>query len=125
MTTHPTTLRQADQALTARAVSSAQFLAGVLAAAELDVVGQPDKLPELLFPDLDAEAVRRVWNTALTVGYRLRKLAEQPRWDDAALRRLRGSLTEAGYTGMGQLAERSLNTLHPADTDVRTARDRT
>ncbi|MEU6979545.1 hypothetical protein [Streptomyces sp. NPDC046371] len=120
MTTH----HQADQALAARALSSAEYLAGVLAAAELDVVGQPQKLPELLFPDLDADAVRRVWDLAIIVGYRLRKLTEQPRWDDAALRRLRGALAEAGYVGMAQLTERSLNTLHPADADQHATRDR-
>ncbi|MFB7867404.1 hypothetical protein [Streptomyces sp. NPDC056069] len=122
MTTHPDT-QQADQALAARALSSAEYLAGILAAAELDVVGQPSKLPELLFPDLDPKDVRRVWDTALTVGYRLRKLTERPRWDDAALRRLKGALADAGYGAIAHLTEKSLGTVHSADTD--TVRDRT
>ncbi|MFF6776937.1 hypothetical protein ACFY8W_25775 [Streptomyces sp. NPDC012637] len=104
MNTH--TLRHKDDhALAARAESS-EYLAGILAAAELDVVGQPAKLPELLFPDLGPDAVRRVWDTAFVVGYRLRKLAEHPRWDDAALRRLKTELAGAGYGAMAQLTER-------------------
>ncbi|MFD7980156.1 hypothetical protein [Streptomyces sp. NPDC059071] len=123
MNTHPTTTRHHDdQALAARAESSAEYLAGILAAAELDVVGQPAKLPELLFPDLDPDVVRRVWDTALVVGYRLRKLAEHPRWDDAALCRLKTELAGAGYGAMAQLTERSLNTAHPGDAEATTAR---
>ncbi len=41
-----------DQALAEQAASHGEYLAGLTARAMLDVVGQPTKLPTLLFPDL-------------------------------------------------------------------------
>ncbi|MFB7592407.1 hypothetical protein [Streptomyces sp. NPDC056169] len=117
MTTHPDTAA-ADQALAARCTTSGEYLAGILADAMLDTVGQPDKLPSLLFPDLDPDVVERVWNTALPVGYRMGKLAGRPQWDTAGLRRLRAALAAAGYDAMAALADRSnRTTAHPADTE--------
>ncbi|MEU9703080.1 hypothetical protein [Streptomyces sp. NPDC047981] len=118
MTTPPDT-PTVDQALATRAASSAEYLAGVLAAAMLDTVGQPEKLPSLLVPDLDPADVDRVWNLALTVGFRLGKLVANPNWTPEALRRLKAELHKAGYQAMGDLAGRSARTLgsHPADTD--------
>ncbi|MFE7547011.1 hypothetical protein [Streptomyces gardneri] len=119
MTTHPDTPTTAavDQALAERAASSGEYLAGILAAAMLDTVGQPEKLPTLLFPDLDPDVVERVWNTALPVGVRMGKLLARPQWDEAALRRLKAALADAGYTTMSRQAARSLTTTHPADTE--------
>jgi hypothetical protein len=118
MTTHPDTTASTDRVLAARAASHGEYLGGLLSAAMLDVVGQPAKLPELLFPDLDPDLVLRVWKAALPVGYRLGKLAERPQFDEAGLRRLRAALHDAGYRAMGGQVDRSLSTTaHPADTD--------
>ncbi|MFI0929652.1 hypothetical protein ACH4TP_37875 [Streptomyces sp. NPDC021012] len=119
MTTHPSTptTADADRALADRAASSGEYLAGILAAAMLDTVGQPEKLPALLFPGLDPNAVELVWEKALVVGYRLGRLIERPRWDTASLRRLRTALADAGYEAMDSQVARSLATVHPADTE--------
>lgn len=117
MTTHPDT-HTADQALAAMCSTSGEHLSGIIAVAMLDTVGQPDKLPTLLFPDLDPDIVERVWNAALPVGFRLGRLVDRPQWDAASLRRLRAALADAGYTSMAGLAERShRTTAHPADTE--------
>ncbi|GGU61977.1 hypothetical protein [Streptomyces lavendofoliae] len=130
-----------DQALADRAQSSGDYLAGVIAAAMLDTVGQPAKLPELLWPDEEATLIRAVWEAGLTVGYRAAKLTVQPQWTAEGLGRLRAALSEAGYTAMGRLVQRSAalhqtvetpvcrtgNTwspwTHPADTEHGTTRD--
>ncbi|WP_329125964.1 hypothetical protein [Streptomyces sp. NBC_01353] len=118
MTTPPDT-PTVDQALTGVCLTSGEHLAGLIAHGMLEVVGQPEKLPTLLFPDLDPDAVMRVWNTALPVGFNAARLAANPRWTPGALRRLKAALNDAGYEAMGDLAGRSARTLdpHPADTE--------
>ncbi|MFF6844685.1 hypothetical protein ACFY8X_38845 [Streptomyces tanashiensis] len=119
MTTHPNTPTAAvDQALAARAASSGEYLAGILAAAMLDAVGQPDKLPALLCPDLDPDVVERVWNLVLPVGFRMGRLVGNMQWDAAGIRRLRAELDDAGYKAMATRTSRSLATVHPADTET-------
>lgn len=95
----------ADTALVRRARTSAEYLAGLIAEAMVDVVGRPDRLPELLFPDLDPAAVRRVWDAALAVGYRAGQIAHRPAWNTVSLDRLRTQLYDAGYRGMGRIVE--------------------
>jgi hypothetical protein len=124
MTTHPDTPAAAgpttvDRVLADRAASSAEFLAGILSASMLDAAGQPERLPALLFPDVDPDVVQAIWNTASTVGYRMGRISARPQWDAAGLRRLRAALTEAGYDAMAGQVDRSLATLqHPADTST-------
>lgn len=122
MTTQPDTTspgtHDADQALADRAASHGEYLAGLIAHAELDVVGQPDKLPTLLFPDIDPDTVDRVWKQALAVGYRLGRIVERPQWDADGLRRLRAELAAAGYRQMATQAARSAAVTHPADTST-------
>ncbi|MCU1613688.1 MAG: hypothetical protein JWO98_1228 [Frankiales bacterium] len=80
-------------------------------------------------PDADQALVQAVWNAALTVGYRAGKIAAAPRWDSAALLRLRTALADAGYTTMASKVQAAIDTVppqHPADTDaVRTRPDTT
>ncbi|MGW5003208.1 hypothetical protein ACWEP8_36770 [Streptomyces hydrogenans] len=123
MTTHPDTTTPTatavDQVLAARAASSAEFLAGILAAAQLDAAGQPSKLPADLFPGTDPAVVQEIWNVAIVVGYRMGRISARPQWDAAGLRRLRAALTEAGYDAMAGQVDRSLSTLqHPADSST-------
>lgn len=94
-----------DQALARIAVRDGEFLAGLIAAGMLDTAGQPGKLPELLFPDLPAEQMRRVWQTALVVGLRAGRLSRAPRFHRDTLHRLQAQLADAGYTAMARLAE--------------------
>jgi len=89
-----------DAALAGRLSGSAAVLAGLLAAAALDEAGQPNRLSRFLFPDLDPEAVRRVWDAGLVVGYRAGLLAGRPRWDADALAAAREALETAGWEAM-------------------------
>lgn len=109
-----------DQVLAERCQSAGDYLAGILAAGTLDTVGQPAKLPELLFPDIDPWIVRQVWDAALVVGYRGGLIAARPRWAPDRLDRARTALEAAGYKAMAGHTARS-RTLHsprhPADTE--------
>ncbi|MFC8008741.1 hypothetical protein [Streptomyces cinereoruber] len=116
----PTTA-DVDQALAERAADSGQYLAGLISTGMLHVAGRPEKVPTLLFPDIPAEMVDRIWPTALAVGYWLGKVVEKPRLDADGVRRLKAALAEAGYEAMAGQAARSLataHTPHPADTDT-------
>ena len=110
-----------DAVLTGRAMSSAEFLAGLIAAAELDTVGSPRKLPVDLFPDVDPLVVQRVWERALVVGVRAGRLMGAPRFHRDQLARLQGELREAGHHAMGGLVGRSVSAVerapewHPVD----------
>lgn len=125
--TAPDPAPDTDAPLAARCENSGEYLAGIIAAGMLDHAGRPDKLPELLFPDIDPAIVRRIWNTALPVGYRAGKLAGQPQWTAEGLDRIRTALRESGYVTMGRLAARSRSihppTRHPADREQDTTRD--
>lgn len=111
-----------DQALAERCEDSGQYLAGLIAHGMLDHVGRPTRLPEVMFPDVDPDAVRRIWDTALAVGYRAGKMASNPQWTAAGLRRLRTELQAVGYEGMSRLATRSAS-VHPADAEVQGVRE--
>ncbi|WP_185893560.1 hypothetical protein, partial [Streptomyces sp. WAC08241] len=102
--------------LAEQAASHGEYLAGLTARAMLDVVGQPTKLPTLLFPDLPPADVDRVWKQALAVGYRLGRIVENPQWDEAGIRRLKTALNNAGYRQMARQVDRSQAVVHPADT---------
>lgn len=114
---------RSDAVSAGRAMSSAEFLAGLIAAAELDTVGSPRKLPMDLFPDVDPVVVQRVWERALVVGVRAGRLMGAPRFHRDQLARLRGELVEAGFHAMGGLVGRSLSAVeraperHPADSE--------
>lgn len=91
-----------DAVLAARARASGEFLAGLIAAAELDTVGTPRLLPHDLFPDYDPEVVRAVWERALVVGVRAGQLMARPRFYRDKLSRLQGELEEVGFAAMGR-----------------------
>ncbi|MFE1767286.1 hypothetical protein ACFW81_24090 [Streptomyces angustmyceticus] len=99
MTTTPDTVA-VDHALAERAVTSADMLTGVLAAATLDVLGQPTKLPTVLWPDVPPEVVTAIYEHGLRVGYRAGRIVSAPTWEPEALDRLRTALADAGYRAM-------------------------
>jgi hypothetical protein len=101
-----------DAALAARAVSSGEFLAGLILAAELDTVGRPTKLPADLFPefpDADPALIQAVWKRALAVGVRADQFWGAPRFHRDTLARLQGELEAAGHAAMAGLVARSLS----------------
>lgn len=113
-----------DAVLAARAVSVGEHLAGLIAAAELDTVGSPRKLPMDLFPHPDPEVqalVMEAWRRALVVGLRAGQLMAAPRFYRDKLTRLQGQLAEAGYAAMGRTVDPVVRAAwrapewHPAD----------
>lgn len=127
-TTAPgTTAADTDQALTRRATTSGDWIAGLIAYAMLDTAGTPTNLPHLTFPDDDPDTVTRVWQAALAVGFRAGRLDAAPRFHRDTLARHQAALADAGYTAMAALGQQTLTLLppppqHPADpdhTDVR------
>lgn len=118
----------ADRLLAERATGGGEFLAGLLAAAALDTVGRPDRLPADLFPGLPAEAVAVVWERALAVGFRAGRLAAAPRFHRDTLSRLRGELEAAGWVAMADVAGRAVAVVeaspaHPADGETAVGRE--
>jgi hypothetical protein len=109
---------QVDAVLTGRAMSSGQFLAGLIAQAQLETLGRPDKLPADLFPDEDPVVVQRIWDRALVVGLHAGRVSGAPRLYRDQMARLEGAFAKAGYEAMaGTLARsrRLVAPVHPAD----------
>jgi hypothetical protein len=111
-----------DAVLTGRAMSSGEFLAGLLAAAQLDIAGTPRKLPADLWPGVDAVVVQEIWDRACAVAWRAAQFAGSPRLFGPRLHVLQEQLTEAGFHAMGGSVARSRRLVapesHPADGEV-------
>lgn len=112
---------QEDLVLTGRHVSTGQYLAGLMAGAELDTVGRADRLARDLFPQGDAELVQAVWERACAVTWRAASLHFASRSDPGVLSRLRAELEGAGFHAMAGTVGRSARvveraaSVHPAD----------
>lgn len=117
------TLR-ADAVLAGRAMSSGEFLAGLIANAELETVGQPDRLARDLWPDVDPVVVQAVWDRALAVGLHAGRRSASPRLFGDEMARVSAKLSEAGYHAMAGLVARSRRLVapetasHPADGEA-------
>ncbi|MET7713755.1 hypothetical protein [Streptomyces sp. NPDC005407] len=114
----------ADAPLTERCQTSGDYLAGLIAAATLETVAHPDKLPTLLWPDAEPWIVDDIWKTALAVGYHAGKMSGRPQWTNEGFHRLRAALKEAGYRGMARHVARTADLHHPADQEHGTTRPR-
>lgn len=114
----------ADAVLTGRAVSSGQFLAGLLANSELETVGRPEKLPADLFPGADPATVQAVWDRALAVGFHAGRVSAAPRLFRDQLDRVAGAFEAAGFEAMGMSVRRSralvapVSEGHPVDSEI-------
>lgn len=113
-----------DGVLAGRAMSSAVFLAGLLANAELETVGRPEKLPQDLFPHVDPAVVQAVWDRALAVGLHAGRVSASPRLYRDQLRRVQGEFEAIGYAAMARSVGRSLRLVAPHPADGETARGR-
>lgn len=114
---HGFEVMRSDTVSAGRAMSTAEYLAGLIAAGQLDTVGSPRKLPRDMWPDVDPVLVQEIWQRALVVGVRAGQFMVAPRFHRDKLARLRGELSEAGHRAMGDLVGRSLSVVerHPAD----------
>lgn len=115
---------QTDAVLTGRAMSSGEYLAGLIANAELETVGRPDRLARDLWPDVDPVVVQEVWDRALAVGFHAGRVSAAPRMFRDQLDRWAGVFASAGFHAMGGLVGRSRRlvapegTSHPADGEA-------
>lgn len=109
-----------DAVLAGRARSAGEFLAGVLAAAELDTAGTARKLPADTWPSVDPEVVQEIWNRACVVTWRAAQFAGSGWLYRDRLEAVQAQLEEAAYVVMGSLVGRSRRLVapeltHPAD----------
>lgn len=109
MTAESVDVERVDAVLAARNAATAAYLAGLIADAQLDTIGTPDKLPQDEFPDDDPETVLRVWQRAIVVGMRAERLKGSPFFYRDTLRRLQGELTAAGFAAMARDSARVLS----------------
>ncbi|MGP3738002.1 hypothetical protein ACTWJ9_33370 (plasmid) [Streptomyces sp. GDS52] len=113
---------RADAVLGGRAMSSGEFLAGLIANAQLATVGRPDKLARDLFPGVDPVVVQTIWDRALAVGLHAGRRSASPRLYRDELDRIAGQLEEAGFHAMAGMVARSRRLVapevHPADGEA-------
>jgi hypothetical protein len=116
---------QRDAVLTGRAMSSGEFLAGLIANAQLQTAGRPDKLAADLFPGVDPVVVQRIWDRALAVGLHAGRMHATPRLYRDEMERIAGVFEAAGHVAMAGSVARSRRLVapevgvHPADGEGR------
>lgn len=89
-----------DAVLSARNDAAAEYLAGLIADAQLDTVGSVRQLPQDEFPGYPPEMVAAVFQRGLVVGMRAEKLRAAPYFNRDKLHRLQGELADAGFAAM-------------------------
>ncbi|MGV9226363.1 hypothetical protein ACWDPF_27260 [Streptomyces albogriseolus] len=111
----------ADAVLAGRAMSSGEFLAGLIASAMLEQVGRPDKLPSLMWSDQDPAVVQEIWQVALAVGLHAGRRSTNARLYRDELDRVQGALRDAAFDAMAGLVSRSRRLVapegHPVDVE--------
>ncbi|MFF8544747.1 hypothetical protein ACF060_31175 [Streptomyces werraensis] len=109
----------ADAVLAGRAMSSGEFLAGLIASALLEEVGRPEKLPTVMWSDQDPQVVQEIWQVALAVGLHAGRRSMNARLYRDELDRVQESLRKAGFDAMAGLVSRSRRLVapegHPVD----------
>lgn len=115
---------QADAVLVRRNMSSAVFLAGLIANSQLETVGRPEKLPQDLFPHVDPDVVQAIWDRALAVGLHAGRVSAAPRLYRDQMLRVQAELEAVGFEAMARLVGRSRRLVAPHPADGETARER-
>jgi hypothetical protein len=111
---------RADAVFTGRAMSSGQFLAGLIANGQLATVGRPEKLARDIWPEEDPVLIQAVWDRALAVGFHAGQRSSSPLHYRDEMDRVAGQYAEIGYVAMGGSVDRSRRLVapevaHPAD----------
>jgi hypothetical protein len=115
---------QVDAVSAGRVMSSGAYLAGLLAAAQVDTAGTPRKLPADLWPEVDPVVVQEIWDRACVVAWRAAQYAGSAWLHRETLAGLQTQLEEAGHVAMAGLVGRSREVVvrsglvHPADGEV-------
>lgn len=111
---------RADAVLTGRAMSSAEFLTGLILNGQLETAGRPDKLARDMWLDENPALIQAVWERALAVGFHAGRTSVTPRLYRDQMDRITGQFEEAGYQAMGRSVARARRLVapelaHPAD----------
>ncbi|MFJ8727732.1 hypothetical protein [Streptomyces sp. NPDC093269] len=111
-----------DAVLTGRAMSSGEYLAGLIGHGLLETVGRPDKLPADVFAGEDPVLVQRVWDRALAVGFHAGRMSVT-RTHPEELERSRVQFEAIGFAAMEGLVSRSRGLavraqVHPGDREI-------
>ncbi|GAA3591212.1 hypothetical protein [Streptomyces osmaniensis] len=114
----------ADGVLAGRAAGAGEYLAGLIVMGQLETVGRPDRLPEDLFPHVDPEVVRLVWDRALAVGLHAGRVSAAPRLYRDQLDRVQGEFEAIGFAAMARMVGRSRRVVAPHPADGETVRGR-
>lgn len=114
----------ADAVLAGRAMSSAVFLAGLIANGQLETVGRPGKLPADLWPGEDPALVQAIWDRALAVGLHAGRVSASPRLYRDQMARAQAELDAIGFEAMARMVGRSRRLVAPHPADGETARAR-
>ncbi|MGQ4437945.1 hypothetical protein ACN6LI_003310 [Streptomyces violaceoruber] len=112
---------RADAVHAGRAMSSGEFLAGLIANGLLKTVGRPDKLPSAIWPDQDPVVVQEIWQLGLAVGLHAGRRSDSPAHYRDEMARVSAALSEAGFHAMAGLVSRSRRLVapeHPADGEA-------
>ena len=112
---------RADTVHAGRAMSSGEFLAGLIANGLLKTVGRPDKLPSAIWPDQDPVVVQEIWQLGLAVGLHAGRRSDSPAHYRDEMARVSAALSEAGFHAMAGLVSRSRRLVapeHPADGEA-------
>lgn len=113
---------RADAVLAGRAMSSGEYLAGVLAAAELHAAGTVRKLPADMWPDVDPMVVQQIVDWACVVTWRAAQYAGSGWLHRDTFEAAQRQLAEAGFHAMAGLVGRSrelaVRSRHPGDGEI-------
>lgn len=111
-----------DVVLSVRARSSAEYLAGLLAAGELETAGAARRLPVDEWPGVDPVVVQEIWDRACATAWAASRVAGAPWLYRDRLQGLQKALSEAGFRAMAGLVGRSRELVvragHPADGEI-------
>jgi hypothetical protein len=113
-----------DAALAAQAMSAAVFLAGLIANAQLETVGRPDKLPQDLWPHVPPEVAQQIFERGVAVGLHAGRTSRDPRLYRDQFARVQGVFEEIGFEAMGRAVGRSRRLVAPHPADGESARAR-
>jgi hypothetical protein len=102
-----------DAVLCGRAMSSGEFLAGLIANGQLETVGRPKKLARDIWPDEDPALIQAVWDRALAVGFHAGRQSVRPSLHRDEMDRIAGQFEEAAFHAMGGSVLRSRRLVAP------------
>jgi len=96
------------------------FLAGLIANAQLQTVGRPDKLPQDLWPHVPPEVAAEIFQRGVAVGLHAGRTSDNAYLFRDQMARTQAEFKAIGFTAMARLVRRSrrLVSRHPADGET-------